>query len=103
MIFTPNQVAEIIVETITGRVHKCPKTVHISKNPHYDLCHYDLAFPMEIQHWRGYVELNTPFLQSLRNILDYSMHNLLGWTEFQSDKTIYLDLLRTQVNDLKMH
>lgn len=95
---SPNQLAEVVVKTITGRDVCLPKVININSK---QLCSRgDLSFQVKLDYWRGYVDIKSDWFKNSENILQYFQHRCLnGEVSNLSDDQI-LEILEKNVSQL---
>ncbi|XP_058809474.1 arginine--tRNA ligase-like, partial [Phymastichus coffea] len=95
---TPNYLAKILVETITGGEVNYPKIININKR---DLATKgDLSFQLKLDFWRGYIDIKSEGFKHAKNILEYYKYLKHEYSTHQHDSTNIEQILEVFENDI---
>ncbi|XP_011506311.1 PREDICTED: uncharacterized protein LOC105368868 [Ceratosolen solmsi marchali] len=104
---SPNHLAEIVIKVITGRESRNCGIVYI--NGKYIRIKGDLSFPLDLDHWRGYIDTESDCFKNSKDILHYFVNrNALTHLTLDADilqvlKNYIIDELNGTYNEINLH
>ena len=101
MFLTPNQLAEVIGKTITGNKIRNPKIINVHTKSLS--MKGDMSFQIDLNHWRGYVNISSDAFKQSQNILQYYKNRYLADEKSDLSDNEILKILEQRVSHLFKH
>ncbi|KAJ8686945.1 hypothetical protein QAD02_022739 [Eretmocerus hayati] len=95
---TPNQLAKIILETITGQKFHNSKAININNKALSSKG--DISFQLGLEHWRGHIITESDWYKHSENILQYFMLRICKYKNPSLHSDLILEIFKQNITQL---